>query len=66
MISEREVVEFVENHRETMESLQLSFFEMSAAMAFDHFSRHEVDIAVIECGLGGRLDATNIVDPICQ
>ncbi len=64
MIAEREVIEFVESHRSIMESLKLSFFEMSAAMAFDHFAQQNVDIAVVECGLGGRLDATNIVDPI--
>ncbi|MFI3303135.1 MAG: folylpolyglutamate synthase/dihydrofolate synthase family protein [Rikenellaceae bacterium] len=63
MISEQEVVEFVAQWREEMESLQLSFFEMTAAMAFDHFAHCEVDVAVIETGLGGRLDATNIVDP---
>ncbi len=63
MISEREVVEFVARNREAMEQLQLSFFEMTAAMAFDHFVHGGVDVAVIECGLGGRLDATNIVVP---
>lgn len=62
VISECDVVEFVERNREAMERLQLSFFEMTAAMAFDHFARSEVDIAVVETGLGGRLDATNIVE----
>jgi len=46
------------------DKVQLSFFEMTAAMAFDHFARHEVDIAVIETGMGGRLDATNIIRPV--
>ncbi len=64
MISEREVVEFVATYRTEMERLQLSFFEMTAAMAFDFFARKGVDVAVIETGLGGRLDATNIVMPI--
>ncbi len=64
MISESEVVDFVERWRGDMERLSLSFFEMTAAMAFDHFARCEVDVAVIETGLGGRLDATNIVDPL--
>ncbi|MFI3293032.1 MAG: folylpolyglutamate synthase/dihydrofolate synthase family protein [Rikenellaceae bacterium] len=64
MISEEEVVEFVAQHRDVMERLQLSFFEMTAAMAFDFFARKGVDVAVIETGLGGRLDATNIVEPI--
>ena len=64
MISEQEVVEFVARHRGKMESLQLSFFEMTTAMAFDHFSRCDVEVAVIETGLGGRLDATNILRPM--
>ncbi len=63
MISQEAVVDFVASHREQMEQLSLSFFEMTAAMAFDFFARSKVDIAVIETGLGGRLDATNIVDP---
>ncbi|MFI3258825.1 MAG: folylpolyglutamate synthase/dihydrofolate synthase family protein [Rikenellaceae bacterium] len=63
MISEAEVVRFVGDNREAMERLQLSFFEMSASMAFAHFAHSQVDVAVIETGLGGRLDATNIVDP---
>ena len=64
MISEQEVVEFVAHHRQKMESLQLSFFEMTTAMAFDYFSRRDVEVAVIETGLGGRLDATNILRPM--
>lgn len=63
-ISEREVVEFVATHRSAMERIGLSFFEMTAAMAFDHFSREGVEVAVIETGLGGRLDATNIITPL--
>ncbi|MFR9602826.1 MAG: folylpolyglutamate synthase/dihydrofolate synthase family protein [Rikenellaceae bacterium] len=64
MVSEQEVIEFVERYRPDMEELRLSFFEMTAAMAFRHFALQGVDIAVIETGLGGRLDATNIVSPI--
>ncbi len=64
MIGEEEVVAFVAQHKVLMEQMGLSFFEMTAAMAFDFFARNYVDIAVIECGLGGRLDATNIVDPL--
>ncbi|MFI3247609.1 MAG: folylpolyglutamate synthase/dihydrofolate synthase family protein [Rikenellaceae bacterium] len=64
MISEKMVVDFVAQNRDCMEHLNLSFFEMTAAMAFDFFAHSKVDIAVIETGLGGRLDATNIVDPI--
>ncbi len=63
MISQNEVVAFVDQHKESMESLSLSFFEMTAAMAFDHFARNKVEVAIIETGLGGRLDATNIVEP---
>ena len=65
-ISEREVVEFVDVHRSAMERIGLSFFEMTAAMAFEHFSREGVEVAVIETGLGGRLDATNIITPIAS
>lgn len=64
MISEAEVIDFVAKQREVMEEMGLSFFEMTAAMAFEHFRRAEVDVAIIECGLGGRLDATNIVAPL--
>ncbi|MFR9523444.1 MAG: folylpolyglutamate synthase/dihydrofolate synthase family protein [Rikenellaceae bacterium] len=63
-ISERSVVKFVEQHRPTMEQLRLSFFEMTAAMAFDHFAQSDVEVAIIETGLGGRLDATNVVTPL--
>ncbi len=64
MISECEVVDFVAKYRADMGHVGLSFFEMTASMAFDYFARSQVDVAVIECGLGGRLDATNIVTPI--
>src|SRR5512138_1204817 len=64
MIPENEVVAFVENSRSILESLKPSFFEMSVAMAFDFFARSEVDAAVIEVGLGGRLDSTNIISPL--
>lgn len=63
-ISERKVVSFVSKHREEMVSLGLSFFEMTTAMAFEHFSESDVEVAVIETGLGGRLDSTNIIKPI--
>ena len=64
MIAENEVMEFVSRSRATFNKVQPSFFEMTTAMAFDHFARHEVDIAVIETGMGGRLDATNIIRPM--
>ena len=64
MIPKQKVVNFVDRHREKMKELDLSFFEMTAAMAFDYFDQSDVEVAVIETGLGGRLDATNIITPI--
>lgn len=64
MISEKKVVKFVDKNKEKMVELQLSFFEMTTALAFEHFSDSNVEVAVIETGLGGRLDATNIIKPI--
>jgi len=58
------VVSFVEKHKALIESVQPSFFEITVAMAFAYFSEQKVDIAVIETGLGGRLDSTNIIIPI--
>lgn len=63
MISETEVVNFVNQHHGIIEELQPSFFEMTVAMAFDYFARQKVDVAIIEVGLGGRLDSTNIITP---
>ncbi len=63
-ISENEVVEFVETNLDYIKGQQLSFFELTVAMAFVYFAKHHVDIAVIEVGLGGRLDATNVIHPI--
>ena len=64
MIPKQKVVNFVDRYKEEMERLQLSFFEMTTAMAFDYFAQSDVEVAVIETGLGGRLDATNIVQPL--
>ena len=64
MISKQKVVNFVDRYKAEMERLQLSFFEMTTAMAFDYFAQSDVEVAVIEAGLGGRLDATNIVQPL--
>lgn len=64
MIPAREVTDFVKKHKNIIESLKPSFFELTAAMAFDYFSRAGVDIAVIETGMGGRLDSTNIITPV--
>jgi dihydrofolate synthase / folylpolyglutamate synthase len=63
MISEEFVANFVSRHKSFFESLQLSFFEMTIAMTFEYFASEEVDIAIIETGLGGRLDSTNIINP---
>ncbi|QJD97415.1 bifunctional folylpolyglutamate synthase/dihydrofolate synthase [Mucilaginibacter robiniae] len=64
MISEQEVVAFVAQHQVNFENIQPSFFEMTVALAFDAFARHKVDIAIIEVGLGGRLDSTNVITPL--
>lgn len=64
MISEKDVIEFVERERSFFEPLHPSFFELTTAMAFKYFAEQKVDIAVIEVGLGGRLDCTNIITPI--
>ena len=64
MIPKQKVVNFVNKHQEKMKELDLSFFEMTAAMAFDYFDQCDVEVAVIETGLGGRLDATNLITPI--
>ena len=64
MITQREVVEFVERNMADIQRLGLSFFEITAALAFYHFSQQDVEVAVIETGLGGRLDATNIITPL--
>lgn len=64
MISEDDVLRFVTQHQSYFETHQLSFFEMTVGMAFDYFKIQAVDFAVIEVGLGGRLDSTNIIKPI--
>jgi dihydrofolate synthase / folylpolyglutamate synthase len=64
MIPEESVIEFVCENRDIFESLKPSFFEMTVAMAFDYFAGRAVDVAVIEVGLGGRLDSTNIISPV--
>ncbi len=63
MISQDEVIDFVQEHKEAFETIKPSFFEMTVGMAFDYFAREKVDIAIIETGLGGRLDSTNILFP---
>lgn len=63
MISKRSVSSFVQNHIAFFESKQLSFFEMTVGLAFDYFRKQKIDIAVIEVGMGGRLDSTNVITP---
>ncbi len=63
-VSEKFVIDFVESHRQFFEPLHPSFFELTTAMAFLYFAEQAVDIAVVEVGLGGRLDCTNIITPI--
>ena len=62
-ISEQFVIDFIEQNQVFFEDNQLSFFEMTVGMAFDYFAKQTVDIAIIEVGLGGRLDSTNIITP---
>jgi dihydrofolate synthase/folylpolyglutamate synthase len=62
-IKEEEVCSFVEKYKQEFETIKPSFFEMTCGMAFDHFAKENVEVAVIETGLGGRLDSTNIINP---
>jgi len=62
-ISENYVTTFINQHQEFLAQQQLSFFEMTVGLAFDYFAAEKVDIAIIEVGLGGRLDSTNIITP---
>jgi dihydrofolate synthase/folylpolyglutamate synthase len=63
MIKQDQVIRFIESIQSDISRIRPSFFEMTVAMAFDHFAKEEVDIAIIETGLGGRLDSTNIISP---
>ena len=62
-ISREFIVDFIEEHKSFLEKQKLSFFEMTVGMAFDYFAKEKVNIAIIEVGLGGRLDSTNIITP---
>lgn len=64
MISEQAVIAFIEKMEPAIESIRPSFFEITVAMAFDHFAKNNTGVAVIETGLGGRLDSTNILTPV--
>ena len=64
MVSESFVIDFTEKIRSTITDIQPSFFELTVAMAFDYFAQQQVDVAIIETGLGGRLDSTNVITPL--
>ena len=64
LIPKRKVSRFVQNNKHTIEQIEASFFEVTVAMAFRYFADEEVDVALIETGLGGRLDSTNIITPL--
>lgn len=63
-ISKRRVVDFIERMKPAIETIKPSFFEISVAMAFEYFAEKQVDVAVIETGMGGRLDSTNVITPV--
>lgn len=63
MISEQKLIDFVASNKRNIDDIQPSFFELCVAMAFNYFAEEKVDIAVIEVGMGGRLDSTNIISP---
>jgi dihydrofolate synthase/folylpolyglutamate synthase len=63
-IQESAVLNFVQDHATTFDKMGLSFFEMTVGLAFEYFSKSNVDIAIIETGMGGRLDSTNVITPI--
>lgn len=63
-VAQQYVVDFVNLHKEFIQNVQPSFFEITVAMAFDYFAKQKVDIAIIETGMGGRLDSTNVIFPL--
>ena len=63
LMSKQALIDFVEKLKPVLQEIKPSFFEMMVAMAFDYFSQQGVDLAIIETGLGGRLDSTNVVNP---
>lgn len=64
LMARKSVVQFVETHRSLIENIRPSFFEITVAMAFDYFREQQVEVAVVEVGLGGRLDSTNVLSPL--
>src|SRR5690349_21448894 len=64
MIPQKYVVDFVKKYKKEFEKIQPSFFEWTVGLAFDYFIKKRVDVAIIETGLGGRLDSTNVINPL--
>ena len=64
MISKKQVIDFTKSNLSLFEEVKPSFFEMTVALAFQYFAREKVDIAVVEVGMGGRLDSTNVIQPL--
>jgi dihydrofolate synthase/folylpolyglutamate synthase len=64
MISQQQIIDLVERLQPIIEKIEPSFFEVTVAMAFEQFAKEKVDVAVIETGLGGRLDSTNVIYPV--
>ena len=64
LISKKEVIEFIEQYQNQINNIKLSFFELTVGMAFSAFEKAQVDIAIIEVGMGGRLDSTNVITPM--
>src|SRR6201987_1675623 len=65
-IPKKKVIDFVKKYQGDFEKIQPSFFEWTVGLAFDFFAEEKVDIAIIEVGLGGRLDSTNVITPLCS
>ena len=63
-IPDQEVIDFIQQHQKTIMDSSITFFEATTALAFTYFERNNVDIAIIETGLGGRLDSTNVITPV--
>ena len=63
MIKQESIIQFITDNKNWFSQIGMSFFEMTVALAFHHFAKEKVDIAIIEVGLGGRLDSTNIIEP---
>lgn len=66
MIPKVEVVKFVEDYKDLFEKIEPSFFEWTVGLAFHYFSQNEIDVVIVEVGLGGRLDSTNVINPVCS